>query len=146
MALWGPVLTLLVTGLDFRFGWSVQIPLSIQIGTVIIAALGSLLTIWAMASNRHFYGVMRINREAGHDVATGGPYELVRHPGYAGASLFQLATPLILGSLWALIPAVLTVSATVVRTALEEQTLQAELDGYKEYAQETRSRLVPGVW
>ncbi|MGD9144137.1 MAG: hypothetical protein PVI80_01120 [Anaerolineae bacterium] len=60
------------------------------------------------------------------------------------ASLFQLATPLILGSLWALVPAVLTVGVTVVRTALEDRTLQAELDGYKEYAQETRSCLVPG--
>jgi protein-S-isoprenylcysteine O-methyltransferase Ste14 len=146
MALYGPVATLVVAGLDFRLDWSPQIPSAIQIGAVILAALGSLLTIWAMASNQHFYGVVRINREEGHDVATTGPYRIVRHPGYVGAILFQLATPLILGSLWALIPAVLAVSATIVRTALEDRTLQAELDGYREYAQETRSRLVPGVW
>jgi protein-S-isoprenylcysteine O-methyltransferase Ste14 len=146
MALWGPVVTLVVAGLDFRLGWSSQMLVAIQWGAVIVAGLGSLLTIWAMASNRHFYGVLRIKREDGHEVATTGPYQIVRHPGYAGAILFQLATPLILGSLWALIPAVLAVSATIVRTALEDRTLQAELDGYKEYAQETRSRLVPGVW
>ena len=145
MALYGPVLTLVVAGLDFRFEWSPQIPPGIQIGAVIIAALGSLLTIWAMASNQHFYGVVRINK-GGHDVATQGPYQIVRHPGYVGAILFQLATPLILGSWWALIPAVLTGGLAVVRTALEDRTLQAELDGYREYAQETRSRLVPGVW
>jgi protein-S-isoprenylcysteine O-methyltransferase Ste14 len=145
MALYGPVLTLVVAGLDFRFEWSPQIPPGIQIGAVIIAALGSLLTIWAMASNQHFYGVVRIN-QGGHDVATQGPYQIVRHPGYVGAILFQLGTPLILGSLWALMPAVLTVGVTVIRTALEDRTLQAELDGYKGYAQETRSRLAPGVW
>jgi protein-S-isoprenylcysteine O-methyltransferase Ste14 len=99
-----------------------------------------------MALNRHFYGVMRINRAEGHKVATAGPYRIVRHPGYAGAILFQLATSLILGSLWALIPAVLAVGATILRTALEDRTLQEELDGYTEYAQETRSHLVPGVW
>jgi protein-S-isoprenylcysteine O-methyltransferase Ste14 len=146
MALYGPVATLVVAGLDFRFDWSPQIPPATQLGAVVIAALGSLLTIWAMASNQCFYGVVRINREAGHDVAMAGPYQIVRHPGYAGAILFQLATPVILGSLWALIPAALAASATIVRTALEDRTLQAELDGYKEYAQEKRSRLVPGVW
>jgi protein-S-isoprenylcysteine O-methyltransferase Ste14 len=146
MALFGPVVTLVVAGLDYRIAWSPQIPLAVQIGAVITAALGSLLTIWAMASNEHFYGVVCINREEGHDVSTAGPYQIVRHPGYGGAILFQLATPLILGSLWALAPAMLTVGTTVVRTALEERTLQAGLDGYEEYAQETRSRLVPGVW
>lgn len=146
MALWGPVATLVVAGLEFRFGGSPQIPAAIQLGAVIVAALGSVLTIWAMASNRHFYGVLRINREDGHDVATTGPYGVVRHPGYAGSILFQLATPLILGSLWALVPAVLTVGATGVRTALEDRALQKELDGYRPYTQRVCYRLIPGIW
>lgn len=146
MALFGPVVTLVVTGLDYRFGWSPQMPLAVQIGVVALAALGSLLTIWAMASNPHFYGVMRIDREGGHRVASAGPYRFVRHPGYDGAILFQLATPLILGSLWALVPAVLTACASIVRTALEDQTLQEEFDGYRAYAQRVRYRLVPGIW
>jgi protein-S-isoprenylcysteine O-methyltransferase Ste14 len=78
MALFGPVITLVVAGLDYRFDWSPQIVLAIQIGAVVVAALGSLLTIWAMASNRHFYGVVRINREEGHTVVTAGPYHSPR--------------------------------------------------------------------
>ena len=146
MALFGPVATLVVAGLDMRFGWSPQMPLAVQIGAVVVAALASLLTIWAMASNRHFYGVMRIDREKGHSVATSGPYQFVRHPGYAGAILYQLATPLMLGSLWALVPAMLTVSGTVLRTALEDRTLQEELDGYKAYTRTVRYRLLPRIW
>jgi len=82
----------------------------------------------------------------GHTVATGGPYRYVRHPGYLGSILFQIATPLILGSLWALIPGVLAALLLVVRTALEDGTLQDELDGYNEYARRVRYRLLPGVW
>jgi len=77
---------------------------------------------------------------------TGVPYRYVRHPGYVGGILFQLGTPLLLGSLWTLIPAGLTVLLLVVRTALEDKTLLNELEGYREYAQQTRYRLVPGVW
>jgi protein-S-isoprenylcysteine O-methyltransferase Ste14 len=75
-----------------------------------------------------------------------GPYAIVRHPGYVAASLLCLGIPLPLGSFWALIPAVISYLLLVVRTALEDQTLQAELPGYKEYAQRVRYRLVPGVW
>jgi protein-S-isoprenylcysteine O-methyltransferase Ste14 len=146
MALFGPLITLAVAGLDYRFDWSPQIALAVPIGAVLAAALGSLLTIWAMASNRHFYGVVRINREGGHAVATAGPYQFVRHPGYAGAILFQLATPLILGSLWALVPAVLAAVAAVVRTVLEDRTLQEKLDGYREYTRQVPYRLVLGIW
>ena len=146
MALWGPMATLVVAGLDHRFGWSSQMPLAVQLGAVAVAALGSALTIWAMASNRHFYGVFRIDKAGGHTVAMAGPYQIVRHPGYAGAILHQLATPLILGSLWALVPAVLSAGAHGVRTALEDQRLQEELDGYRAYARRVRYRLVPGIW
>jgi protein-S-isoprenylcysteine O-methyltransferase Ste14 len=111
-----------------------------------IAVLGSLLTTWAMIANRFFYGVLRIAKDRGHTVATGGPYRYVRHPGYGGAIAFDLAAPLVLGSLWALIPAVLTACAIIVRTALEDRALQAGLDGYAEYAQRVRYRLLPGVW
>ena len=70
----------------------------------------------------------------------------MRHPGYAGGAVSILATTLLLGSLWALLPAGLTIAAMVVRTALEDRTLQEELPGYAEYAQRTRYRLLPGVW
>ena len=54
--------------------------------------------------------------------------------------------PFLLGSLWALLPALVMIIAMVIRTVLEDRTLQAELSGYREYAQEVRYRLVPGIW
>jgi protein-S-isoprenylcysteine O-methyltransferase Ste14 len=145
VALFGPLSMWIVAGLDARFAWSSHVSLSVQIVTLAIAGLGSLLTIWAMASNKFFYGVVRIEKDD-HVVAIGGPYRYVRHPGYAGGVIFDLATPLALGSWWTFIPAVLTVCFIVVRAALEDRTLQDELDGYREYAQHTRYRLLPGIW
>jgi protein-S-isoprenylcysteine O-methyltransferase Ste14 len=144
--LYGPLSTWIVAGLDQRFGWSPQIPLALQLAALAVAALGSLLTTWAMASNKFFYGTVRIEKERGHTVATTGPYRFVRHPGYVGGMLFALATPLILSSLWAFIPAGLTVCVLLIRTALEDRTLQEELDGYRDYAQRVRYRLLPGMW
>jgi protein-S-isoprenylcysteine O-methyltransferase Ste14 len=89
---------------------------------------------------------VRIQKERGHTVVTDGPYRLVRHPGYVGSILSLMAAPFLLGSRWALIPAVLGVAGYVVRTALEDRTLQDELPGYREYTQRTRWRLLPGVW
>ena len=146
MALYGPLATLVVAGLDYRFEWSPSLSPVIELGAVVVAALSLLLVIWATASNRHFYGIFRINVKGEHAVASTGPYRAVRHPGYAGAILFQLAAPLMLGSLWALIPAVLTVVAIVARTSLEDGRLQNELFGYADYAKRVRARLVPGIW
>jgi protein-S-isoprenylcysteine O-methyltransferase Ste14 len=108
--------------------------------------LGWALFMWAMGANAFFSEAVRIQEERGHTVVTDGPYRYVRHPGYVGAILALFATPLLLGSLWALIPAGLATIGYVVRTALEDKTLQEELDGYTEYAQQTRYRLLPGVW
>lgn len=146
MALYGSVSICVVAGLDARFGWSPAIPPAPLIAALAIAVLGSLLTTWAMASNRFFYGTLRIAKDRGHTVATSGPYRYVRHPGYAGMIAFGLAMPLILGSLWAFIPAVVTVCLAIARTALEDRTLQDELDGYQDYAAQVRYRLLPGVW
>jgi protein-S-isoprenylcysteine O-methyltransferase Ste14 len=144
--LFGPLATLIVAGLDVRFGGMSQISLTIRLGALVVAVLGTLLTAWAMATNRYFYGFVRIETERGHSVATSGPYRFIRHPGYAGGVLFDLAAPLMLGSLWALIPAGITVCALIVRTALEDRTLHRELEGYRQYAQRVRYRLLPGVW
>ena len=146
MALYGPVVTLIVAGLDRRFGWSPALPLALHLVALAVVVLGALFTIWAMASNRFFYGTFRVEADRGHTVASAGPYQALRHPGYAGAILFQLATPILLGSLWALIPAGLTAVAIVVRTALEDEALQKQLDGYGDYAARVRYRLMLGVW
>ena len=70
----------------------------------------------------------------------------MRHPGYIGVIVVHLATPIMLGSLWALIPAGIVACLMVVRTALEDRTLQDELDGYRAYAKRVRYRLLPGIW
>jgi protein-S-isoprenylcysteine O-methyltransferase Ste14 len=101
---------------------------------------------WALIENRFFSSVVRIQKERDHQVVSSGPYRWVRHPGYAGALWLYLATPLFLDSVWAFIPAVLLMAVLVIRTRLEDRTLQEELDGYREYAQRVRYRLFPGIW
>ena len=79
-------------------------------------------------------------------MVTDGPYRFVRHPSYIGSILSWICAALALGSWFALVPVVLIAATVVVRTALEDRALQAELEGYREYAQRVRYRLVPGVW
>jgi len=140
------LLILLVTGLDKRFGWSPEILLYIEMIAFVFVMLGYAFASWAMLSNSFFSGTVRIQEERGHSVATTGAYQFVRHPGYSGWSLGNLAMPVALGSLVGLVPAVLFVLNLIIRTALEDQTLQDELDGYKEYTEQVRYRLLPGVW
>jgi protein-S-isoprenylcysteine O-methyltransferase Ste14 len=140
------LLSWVVAGLDFRFQWTGSLPVAYHFGGLALTLLGYALFLWAMASNAFFSEGVRIQRERGHTVASSGPYRVVRHPGYVGAILAAFATPLLLGSTWALIPAVVLVALFVLRTSLEDRTLRAELPGYQEYAQRTRYRLLPGVW
>jgi len=136
-----------VMGLDERFGWSPQLDSAIHLIALIFYALGQGLFSWAMVSNKFFSSVVRIQMDRNQTVATGGPYKYVRHPGYVGYIIsFFLATPLALGSLWALIPGGLGALLLIIRTALEDRTLLEELDGYREYAQRVRYRLLPGIW
>jgi protein-S-isoprenylcysteine O-methyltransferase Ste14 len=145
VALYGPLATCIVAGLDERLGWS-QVAPALQWIALALVALGFAFAAWAMAANRFFSSVVRIQADRGHAVVSGGPYRYVRHPGYAGGVVSGLVTPLMLGALWALIPAGLTAIGLVVRTALEDKTLHKELSGYIEYAQRTRYRLLPGIW
>lgn len=141
-----PLAILIVAGLDIRYGWSLRIPFAIQVAAVAVAALGSLLSIWATAVNRFYGRFVRIQKDRGHVVISDGPYRSIRHPGYLGQIIFSLASALALGSLWALIPSGLFAALLVVRTALEDKTLQDELEGYKAYAQRVPSRLIPFLW
>ena len=146
MVLFGPAAICIVGGFDLRLGWQPEIHPALQIAGIAVAAAGAALTVWAMSANRFFYGVLRIAKEQGHAVCDTGPYRIIRHPGYMGAILFDLASPLILQSAWAFIPAAVTVIAIASRTAMEDKALQAGLDGYREYAMRVRSRLLPFVW
>jgi len=135
-----------VAGLDAgRFGWSVM-PIALQIVGFVGLILAMAVTYWAMATNPFLSTIVRIQDDRGHYVVTSGPYRYVRHPMYAAIFLMWPGIALQLGSWWALIPAAVIVIVFVIRTALEDRTLQAELPGYTAYAQRVRYRLVPGVW
>jgi protein-S-isoprenylcysteine O-methyltransferase Ste14 len=136
----------IMAGLDVRNGWSSGISPFTQIVALLIVSAGYTLVVWATGTNAFFSQVVRIQTERGHTVVSSGPYRFVRHPAYVGMVLVVLGAPIMLGSWWALIPGVISAVLVIVRTALEDKTLQAELPGYVEYAQRTRYRLLPGVW
>ena len=138
--------TPVVAGLDaVRFRWS-TLPGSLFAVGLAVLLVASPFGIWAMVENEHFEQFVRIQEERRHRAVTTGPYRFVRHPGYLGAILGALATPLMLGSVWTFVPAGLLALLFVVRTHLEDQTLRRELQGYEEYTKRTRFRLVPLVW
>lgn len=136
----------IVAGLDERYNWSPPLALWISVAALGIAAFGYGLVTWSMMANAYFATVSRIQTERRQHVVTTGPYRFVRHPGYIGSILFDLATPLALGSLWALVLGLISVLLMVIRTALEDQMLQKELEGYRAYSNQTRYRLVPWLW
>ena len=135
-----------VGGLDFRLAWSGEISLVLHLIGVALFFLGGVLFAWAMAVNAKFATVVRIGEEGTHPVAMDGPYRIVRHPGYLGACFQSLGLPLLFGSWWAFIAGGLAVLFVVIRTALEDRTLQEELPGYDKLVAQTRYRLIPGVW
>lgn len=135
-----------VAGLGRRYAWSEPVSLAIYIVGNLLMILGFILLTWSMVCNCNFEPSVRIQESRGHRVTTGGPYRFVRHPGYTGVILQFLALPLATGAWTALIPGVAGAAVFVLRTALEDRTLQQELPGYVDYAQQTRYRLLPGVW
>jgi protein-S-isoprenylcysteine O-methyltransferase Ste14 len=145
MAMILPLAMWVVAALDARYAWS---PLAAgwQVPGFLLAIIGITVVIAAMRTNRFFSATVRIQRERGHTVVDSGPYAYVRHPGYIGAIAFTLGTPLALGSAYAFVPALLCAALTILRTALEDRTLRAELEGYAEYSRRVRARLIPAVW
>jgi len=137
---------LIVAGLDYRYAWSKPPHMAVRVIALGLIVPGNLLFSWAMASNRYFSTMVQVQTERGHEVATGGPYRRVRHPGYAGAVLALAGLPLLLGRWWAYVPAAVAAGSLVLRTALEDRALREELPGYSQYAGRVRYRLVPGIW
>jgi len=136
----------LVAGLDALFGWWPTFSLPVKILALIGILTGYAVGAWALVENRYFSGMVRIQTERDHHVVSSGPYRWARHPGYAGALLNYLATPLFLDAIWAFVPVVFLTIVLIIRTNLEDQTLQNELPGYQEYAGRVRWRLLPGIW
>jgi len=151
--IWGSLafLTLMLVipilgGLDFRFSWSTGVSRVLHLAGVGLFFIGGLLFAWAMAFNAKFATVVRVGDEGSHPVAMGGPYRIVRHPGYLGACFQGIGLPLLFGSWWAYIAAAVAIFSVIVRTALEDKTLQEELPGYDKLVAQTRYRLIPRLW
>jgi len=146
VAMVGPLLTVLVAGLDQRFSWSGTVTMWLQATALLLFLAAGLLGAWAMAANRYFSATVRLQSERGHNVAKTGPYGIIRHPGYTAGIISNMATPLVLESWVALIPAITVVIGYIIRTALEDSFLQQNLPGYQDYTSNVRYRLIPGVW
>jgi protein-S-isoprenylcysteine O-methyltransferase Ste14 len=146
MAVVLPLLNVLLAGLDHRLGWTGEMPVAVVVASFFLMLISSGLMFWAVRVNPFFSSHVRIQSDRGQKVVSDGPYRYVRHPGYTGAITFNLAAPVVLGSLVAVWVGMAMLLVIVLRTVLEDKMLQSELPGYKEYAAGVRYRLIPFLW
>jgi protein-S-isoprenylcysteine O-methyltransferase Ste14 len=140
------LLEIVLASLDSgRFHWSSVPAWATALGYAFLA-LGYLVSVWAYRFNKFAEPGVRVQKERGQQVIDGGPYAWIRHPVYLGGLFIAACIPLTLGSWWALIPAAVGSATILVRIRLEERTLRDELEGYGEYMDRVRWRLVPRVW
>jgi protein-S-isoprenylcysteine O-methyltransferase Ste14 len=130
-------------GLDWRFGWS-KVPLWAVIVATLVLVAGYALFVLVMRTNSYASRVIELNE--GQKVIDSGPYALVRHPMYVSSITIYVASPIVLGSWWALIPAFVFPFLMVLRIRSEEAFLRKELPGYEEYAKRVPWRLIPGIY
>ena len=121
-------------------------PIPIKVISLLLVVAGYALGFWSGIANEYLSSFVRIQEERGHKVSQAGPYRFIRHPMYAGDIISYPFLAIFLNSLWALIPAGLIMMLFILRTYLEDNTLQRELDGYIEYTKLVKYRLVPYVW
>lgn len=143
---YGSLLPPVLAAVERRWGQPDAVGPVVNLVGLGLIMLGYAIGTMAMVHNRFFAGQVRIQHERGHHVVSSGPYRIVRHPGYSGALLATVGVPLLLDSGWAWGGVAALMVVTVVRTALEDRTLQAELPGYAAYVERVRHRLVPGIW
>jgi protein-S-isoprenylcysteine O-methyltransferase Ste14 len=137
------VMGFLLPGLDRRFGWS-SIPLEVVIVANVLVFLGYVINALVLKENSYASRVVQV--EKGQKVISTGPYSVVRHPMYFAVITMFLATPIALGSYWALLPFLTLPYFLILRIQNEEEVLKRELPGYTEYCQKIRYRLIPFVW
>lgn len=137
----------IVAGLDSgRYFWSPEFHLSLYLTGFILTASGQLLFLIAQKQNKFFSSTVRIQTDREHTVCDTGLYKFVRHPAYMGSVIQLIGFPLLMGSVWSLIPVCLLLAVHITRTALEDITLKKELKGYNEYSSKIRYRIIPFIW
>jgi protein-S-isoprenylcysteine O-methyltransferase Ste14 len=142
------VLHWVVAGLDRgHFHWSDTVPVWLQAAGLVVVAASYALALWAMYVNRFFSSVVRIQTDRGQHVVTGGPYGVIRHPGYLAGIAIIVASGVALGSwLSAVLLIAFSLPFLLYRVITEDRILKRELPGYRDYANHVRWRLLPGVW
>lgn len=133
----------IISSLDFRFGWS-KVPVWVVIVAVGLFLIGYVMYAFVLKQNAYLSRTIKV--EANQKVISTGLYGVVRHPMYLATLLMFLPMPLILGSFYGLIAFTLYPVIIVIRLLNEEKVLCCELDGYKEYQEKVRYRLIPFIW
>jgi protein-S-isoprenylcysteine O-methyltransferase Ste14 len=128
-----------------RYHWS-RMPVWVQGTGAALMLVSFVLFFLTFRENTFLSPAVRVQTERGHAVVSTGPYSIVRHPMYAAAAIFLIATALLLGSWFGALLALVLVIAIAVRAVNEEETLRAELPGYDAYMQRVRFRIIPRVW
>ena len=141
------IIMLITAGLDSgRYHWSPDFHLSLYVLGITLTIAGQLLFLIAQKQNKFFSSTVRIQIERGHTVCENGLYKIVRHPAYLGNLIQTIGFPMLLGSLWSIIPVSFLILLFLIRTYLEDITLLNELNGYSEYANKTRYMILPYIW
>jgi len=143
---WGSIViltALVLPGFDRRFGWS-SVPLAVVLIADFLVLAGYGLCILVFKENRYASRVVEVTAE--QSVIATGPYSHIRHPMYLAVLIMYILSPLALGSYWAVLPALLLIFVLIARIKNEEKVLTQELEGYREYVQRVRYRLIPGIW
>jgi protein-S-isoprenylcysteine O-methyltransferase Ste14 len=136
-----------IGGLDSgRYHWSPEFHWSLSLFGIGLTISGQFLFLLAQKQNNFFSSTVRIQTDRNHTVCDTGLYNFVRHPAYMGSIIQAIGFPLLFGSMWSIIPVSILILLHVVRTGLEDKTLQDELTGYKEYSLKTSYRIIPLIW
>jgi protein-S-isoprenylcysteine O-methyltransferase Ste14 len=130
--------TYVIAGLDQRLGWSTDIPLYMLILAIFIFAIGMLITGWSMRENPYF---SKMQTAEDHPIITSGPYQIIRHPGYLGMMTYLSVVPIILESLYAMLPTLLVILLFIIRTYMEDHYLRTHSPAYQKYADEVKHKL-----
>lgn len=132
-----------LSALDFRFGWSyVPLWLTITAAVIFLAGYG----MFAEVTRENAYLSRTVEVQEGQRVVSTGLYGVVRHPMYLATLLMFLPMPLILQSLWGLIPFAIYPVVIIIRIINEEKVLENGLEGYSEYKTRVKYRLIPFIW
>ena len=137
------ILGYILPGFDIRYGWS-DMPAWVSIAAAVVMFLSYLLVFRTMQVNSYLSRIIEVAEN--QKVIDTDVYGIVRHPMYVGMIVLYVVSPVVLGSWWAIIPALVIIPVIVARILDEEKALESELTGYKEYKQKVRYRLIPFVW